>query len=537
MEEGRYQNAHPVKVRGATYTPVELARFVATGLLPYLPCDPGGAPLRVLDPAVGDGVLLQACVEVFSKTSLHLFGFDSNAEAVAAARTRLGLHAGAPEVTITTGDFLEAASDERQHPYDVVIANPPYVRTQVLGRKRSRELARRHGLEGRVDLYHAFLLAMADTLRPGGVAGIITSNRFMTTRAGEGLRERLPELFDFLHVWDLGDTKLFDAAVLPCVLIARRRQPGASQASPPTRFTTIYSSSESAERVVGHPVEALEHEGLVEIEDGRTFEVRHGTLDISGRNVWRLTTPESSSFLDQVTQCTWKTFGEVGPIRVGIKTTADRVFVHDDWATRCPGRLPELLRPLITHHVGKRFRGHSPTRQVLYPHEVVDGKRRAIDLQGFPASKNYLESHRERLSARKYLIDAGRAWYELWVPQDPDAWAKPKLVFRDIAREPMAWIDLDGSIVNGDCYWMTLFDGVDEDTLWLAMAVANSTFAEHFYDFRFHNKLYAGRRRYITQYLRHFPLPEPTTTGALHAVTLTRSLYAEPCRELAAELD
>jgi len=54
------------------------------------------------------------------------------------------------------------------------------------------------------------------------------------------------------------------------------------------------------------------------------------------------------------------------------------------------------------------------------------------------------------------------------------------------------------------------------------LAVANSTFAEAFYDYRFHNKLYAGRRRYITQYVKEFPLPDPNTSLAKQIIQATQ---------------
>ena len=77
----------------------------------------------------------------------------------------------------------------------------------------------------------------------------------------------------------------------------------------------------------------------------------------------------------------------------------------------------------------------------------------------------------------------------------------PKLVFRDISEQPTFWLDFEGSVVNGDCYWLTPESQGSDDRLWLAAAVANSTFIESFYDHRFNNKLYAGRRRFITQYV------------------------------------
>jgi hypothetical protein len=185
---------------------------------------------------------------------------------------------------------------------------------------------------------------------------------------------------------------------------------------------------------------------------------------------------------------------------------------------------PELLRPVTTHHVAGRFRAipQQDKRSILYPHETVHDRRRAVNLARYPKTLAYLEKHRAALEARTYLMESGRKWYELWVPQEPGHWAAPKLVFKDISERPAFWVDLDGTIVNGDCYWMTCDK---PDLLWLAAAVANSTFAEAFYDRRFNNKLYAGRRRFITQYVELFPLPNPQSALAREIVATARATY------------
>jgi len=41
----------------------------------------------------------------------------------------------------------------------------------------------------------------------------------------------------------------------------------------------------------------------------------------------------------------------------------------------------------------------------------------------------------------------------------------------------------------------------------LMLAIANSSFVLKFYDAVFHNKLYSGRRRFMSQYVSRFPLP------------------------------
>jgi len=127
------------------------------------------------------------------------------------------------------------------------------------------------------------------------------------------------------------------------------------------------------------------------------------------------------------------------------------------------------------------------------------------------------------------------------VPQDPAAWSSAKLVFPDISEKPVFWMDTDGGVVNGECYWLKCEKEGEEDLLWLALAVANSTFIEAFYDHRFNNKLYAGRRRFITQYVEQFPLPDPASKEAKAIVELAQAIHAAlPSAEadrLACELD
>lgn len=516
----RYGDVGDAKADGVTYTPRALADFVAGRIVAAAKL-PTGRPARVLDPAIGHGELLLALLSQL-EGAVEVYGYETDPEALAEARHRLAAaHPGAV-LNIRLGSFLDHVLDDHAgglfgsaEPYDMIIANPPYVRTQIMGADRARQLAEQFGLTGRVDLYHAFLLGMATVLAPDGAAGFIVSNRFMTTKGGASARAGMVDGLRLREVYDLGDTKLFDAAVLPAVIIA------CGKATEPTTpsFASIYQSKAEPTHTATDPLAALGREGVAELPDGRAFQVQHGTLDNGGNpaGVWRLASEGVESWLATVEANTWGTFREIGKIRVGIKTCADKVFLPKKW-----DRELELHRPLTTHHTARRFRPEPPNRQVLYPHHTVDGKKQAVDLSQFPDSRAYLEEHRATLEGRSYVIEAGRQWYEMWVPQNPADWPAPKLVFRDISEQPTFWIDREGTVVNGDCYWLT----GNEDLLWLALGVANSTFIERFYDRRFNNKLYAGRRRFITQYVEQFPLPDPTSDGAREIVEACRDLYA-----------
>ncbi len=190
------------------------------------------------------------------------------------------------------------------------------------------------------------------------------------------------------------------------------------------------------------------------------------------------------------------------------------------------GHAPEsdLLLPLLTHHVASRWTSGEATRRVLYPYDLTERKRVPLDLSEWPLAAGYLESHREQLEGRRYVVDSGRNWWEIWVPQRPSEWALPKLVFPDISEQPRFSIDYSGSVVNGDCYWLALPSDEAETLGLLAMAVANSSLGTRFYDQVCGNKLYSGRRRYITQYVERFPLPDPDGPEARKIVELVRYL-------------
>jgi hypothetical protein len=536
----RYQIVTEEKSNGATYTPKPLADFVARHMVDA--CGPlvNKKAIRVLDPAVGDGELLISLLQhLESLENVEVFGFDTDKTAIIQTHRRFDQLFPGVSLKLQQESFLEYVlahfdvagtlpmfASQIPGKFDFIIANPPYVRTQIVGSHQARIMARQFGLTGRVDLYHAFLVAMAAVLEPHGIAGIIVSNRFMTTKSGAAVRAAIRERLNLYHIWDLGDTKLFNAAVLPSILVAHGKN---SHEFNIPAFTSIYETDEPGQIEAGDALAALSHSGIVSLPSGRQYTVKHGRLDTSGGldAVWRIATEATDVWLARVDAHTWGTFKDIGKIRVGVKTCADKIYISSDWETVTEDKPPELLRPLTTHHIARRFRALEPSTQprILYTHESVEGRRQAVNIDLYPRTRAYLEQHRAVLEGRKYVIEAGRKWFEIWVPQDPLVWEHPKLVFRDISEKPVFWIDQQHTIVNGDCYWMIADSNGEEELLWLAVAVANSTFIELFYDRRFNNKLYARRRRFITQYVEQFPLPSPDTKLSREIIDTAKVIY------------
>lgn len=223
-----------IKQTGATFTPPILANFLAEKLYSYQ----SGDNLKVLDPACGDGALLMAMSDVLQKhnRNFEIHGYDSNIEYLSVAKQNMQLNNEICNAHLTLADFLEMIDVNTQQlelfstyknnineSADLIIANPPYVRTQILGTDQAQELAKKFGLKGRVDLYYPFLIAMTHALKENGILGVITSNRYLTSKSGESVRNFLTSHFEILEVIDLGDTKVFEAAVLPAIFIGRKK--------------------------------------------------------------------------------------------------------------------------------------------------------------------------------------------------------------------------------------------------------------------------------------------------------------------------
>lgn len=529
-----------IKQTGAHYTPPDLARFLGSHVASALVKRKPG--YRVLDPACGDGQLLYHLAIQLSPQVRQASAFvamENDPHALKEAANRLKSISSAPRFEYIQADFLEWAGCFRQpemftdcrhrsEQFDAVIANPPYVRTQVLGARSARRLAAAFGLVGRVDLYHAFACAMTDVLRPEGVLGLLCSNRFLTVQSGASLRRHLLESYDLHNVFDLGDTKLFEAAVLPAIVIGQKAGGVDNAKCMFTKIYEVHDKKATGDAVFSGVLPAIETgaEGVIEAK-GCVYGIERGTLAPACNNSqpWRVSTPASDSWLAHIRRFAPQTFADHVKVRVGVKTTADDVFIRNDWQT-LPHSVqpePELLKPLLSNEIASKWWPRQSERQtlILYTHTIENGKRTAINLARFPRAKRYLESHKERLANRKYVIDAGRAWYEIWVPQNPADWQRPKVVFPDISDSPRFFLDRTGSVVDGNCYWFT---ADNEDYLYLMLAIGNSSFILRYYDLVCGNKLYAGRRRFITQYVEQFPFPDPACDIAQHIIKSAKSL-------------
>ena len=202
------------KQLGAWYTPDALVEHVVDLVLEGATA--GDAPLRVLDPACGDGRFLAAIGHRLSGRA-ELVGCDIDATAVAAARRSLGAAA-----TVIHADALSYAWPEGT--FDIVVGNPPFL--NQLARATTRGGRSRYGGGPYADTAAVFLALSVGLARPdGGRVAMIVPVSVLTTRDATSIRTDLLHRAALRHLW-WSPTSVFDAQVRTAAMVFER---GATQ--------------------------------------------------------------------------------------------------------------------------------------------------------------------------------------------------------------------------------------------------------------------------------------------------------------------
>ncbi|MDR2391743.1 MAG: Eco57I restriction-modification methylase domain-containing protein, partial [Planctomycetota bacterium] len=128
--------------------------------------------------------------------------------------------------------------------FDLVLANPPYVRHELLDERTKEKLRDFYGRSvyaGTADLYCYFYARGVELLRPGGVLAFISSNKWFKAGYGKKLRGWLGEKCSIRSVVDFGDLPVFEnTAAYPMIFVAGKK--GAKTAASPA---TLYAEPKS----------------------------------------------------------------------------------------------------------------------------------------------------------------------------------------------------------------------------------------------------------------------------------------------------
>lgn len=460
------------KEQGVYYTPPYIVNYIVRHTVEQMARSSPElmAQLEVADISCGSGAFLTRSAERLAALSQdvgasdgetnarrrairHLVGVDLDSRAVTLARVNLWTVAtmGEPPrplpelgTSVFVGDALtDARVDALRGNLDVVVGNPPFRSVAEIDHDYQAILSRRYAsAAGRYDVAYAFLERAIDLVKPGGYVGFVLPNRAFVNVAARHLRRYVTQNATIERIVDFGAEPAFEEGTSYASIIILRKGPATESSR--VRVHRILKRAES-------PWLQLRRGDLRESEDwqdefSQVFSAPHPM----GGNAWVWSTSDADDRVRLKLEAAGAELRSIATIRQGVKTGDNRVFLLQVLRRDLPnGRWqvqnglgmvdelePDLLRPAASGHLIQRFAipasdPEGPASVVLFPH--LRGRLlEPFELQSmFPASWNYLERYRDRLSGRSTGA-RGRRWYDASWSRGEDWLDKPKILAREL---------------------------------------------------------------------------------------------------------
>ncbi|MEL7592239.1 MAG: Eco57I restriction-modification methylase domain-containing protein [Anaerolineaceae bacterium] len=322
--------------------------------------------------------------------------------------------------------------------FDVVIANPPYVRSEKLGDlKTELKEAYPKVYRGTADLYVYFFVRALDLLRKNGQLAFITSNKYLRAKYGEGLREFLSEKMRFDTLIDFGDLPIFDAAAYPCIAIGSKR--------------TKIDSGSQLQGLAVRSIDTLEN--LQSNVENFGVWVQQDSLD-SGS--WTISDQLTLNLIDRLERESLTLSEYIGDhVFYGIKTGLGAAFVIDgrkyQELVEIDPRSSEIIRPFIR---GRNIEAWS----IKWGGDYLIVSKIGTDLATYPAVLAHLSKFKNELEKRDDYKPGTMRWYHLRPCDYYHVFDRPKIVYQRFQVKPAFTIDRESYFTNDAIYIFDLED-------------------------------------------------------------------------------
>ena len=392
--------------------------------------------------------------------------------------------------------------------FDVVIGNPPYVRSVALKESNyaAWDFCRSHYQSASArewDIYLVFVEKGLACLGQKGKLGYILPNKFLNSRVGENLRGILSEGNHVEQVLTFGAFQIFPGATTYTCLLFLDRQG--------VNHSTVI-------RYVG-PLGAS-HALCPLPEDARSsWAVSRFATSKLTCNPW-----DSSVFgtplLQKLQQ--WPELQSLADIYKGTGTNADKVYVVEQHRSSETGILvfsrerqaeyllePVFLKQALRGRDISRYRLQDEQNLLVVPYELAGSRFTLVSEERLakvaPRTLAYLRECRGRLDKREKGRFKGERWYCFGRPQNMFRFeVSQKIVIPDVAKQGTCYLDRAGKWLLDTAYAIVLKPEIELD-LRFVLAVLNSPLLTYFLT-QTGTTLRGGYFRMKTAYLNPFPV-------------------------------
>ena len=504
------------KEAGQIFTPSWLSKAIARGALGHwrrLHRD-GRQPRLLGDVSCGAGVFLSALRETFG-THTKVIGMDSDSTCVAYANL-LGRATGQQWQAFEFDPLLSHWSHEEwlrttaEVPiagYDILLGNPPYIRSQNLDQAYRNDLRSAYPevSQGNFDLSIVFLDHAIKALAPGGLASYITTHKFMVSSYGKAICRKLASDVRVIDIVDFEDLQVFEGrTTYTCILTFAKL--------PPAKKFTI-------SRVNG------EFPSRQQLAKTKTESLPVKRLET---HPWNFATGPDRNALAKLNSTQHPLMTQVfDEILQGLRTGANSVFIIDSMES--PEIEREILVPYVSGHNVRRCKIANGQRHLLYPYsrKDPDGVQLYSETElrfKFPNAWRHLTDRQQQLVGRK--LDKPQPWYAYSRSQNLEVPWTPKLMVREMMPRSEFAADIIGGLAFSSGYALVAADMTEEDMrMWAA--ILNTPTME--FSLR-HNgtELHSGWFRVLKHHLQTTRLPALSPNARGKALALSARLHNDP---------
>lgn len=389
--------------------------------------------------------------------------------------------------------------------FDVVIANPPYVRQEAI-KDIKPELKKEFGdfYCGTADIYTYFYRRGLDVLRTSGHLCFIAPNKFMRAGYGKNNRNLLATVATPKLIIDFCELPVFEAGTDPAVILVAK---GASAKD--AMFTAaIIKTAEEIERVS-------------DVVDDRGFKMKAGDLSVDG---WTLESGNVLALVEKLRKV-GKPLGEYvqGRFYRGITSGLNEAFVIDrstrDKLLAEDPTSANVIKPWLRGRDIRKWKAQWADLYFLFiPWH--------FDIQKYPAVFKHLRKFKSQLEKRNVAEKDRYEWYALqrYAADYHQEFDRPKIIYADIAKHFRASYDTSGAFCANTLY---ILPTDDLSILGLLHCKLFDWYAR--YNFQvFGDALEGGRLRFIAQYMELVPFPIASDAQKAPIIKLVETILADP---------
>ena len=505
-----------VKAKGATHTPLPISRYITRNAIKWWKKQNPKAksPEIIGDLSVGVGSFLLALhLEGVGRDS-RIIGMDSNFHSVLCCellRISVGanweIHHADSLLTLNKGrDLFSETSVLGDIEFDLLIGNPPYVRSSNLSPSYVAELRDKYECldKGNFDLSVAFLEQGKSVMRPNGVFSYITSSKFADSKYGESICNAISRESRVLSIENFGDVQVFPGFTTYVLILT------VANSKPARRFH--FTSFEN-------------HNIADSLDSAKSLTLQ---TDTSLNFPWTFTTDDYLEIRKKLTSSSLPLVTDYfSGIFQGVRTGANEIFVvQEEDAKELES---ELLIPFVSGREIKRQYLTEISNSLVFPYQIDEFRSPSL-IDERKLSKDYkniygrLASHKSQLLERS--LDNNAEWYGYSRSQSLSTFLKPKLFVKEMMPRAEFAYDAEGAIAFGSGYALdATFMKPDDLAMWTA--VLNTPVLE----FSLRNigtQLHSGWFRVLKHQLIKLRLPQFATEDINQLKKLVSKLEKDP---------